>query len=112
MFGDIGSFVKVSKQMLKDHLQEGKYDALSVDLISEAKSTPTTNAEAEQDFGGLDRFEKLKSKALDLTIEGMIMFSKNDTKYWFKKLDDKKMRLKMECARKSKISRKKNTFYG
>lgn len=97
-----GSFDRVSKRMLKDHLQGGRYDSLSLDLISESKSAPTTNAEAERDFGMLDRLTKLKRKPLDLTIEGMIMFSKSNTKDWLKKLNDKKMRLVMECAKKSK----------
>ena len=97
-----GSFDRVSKRMLKDHLQGGRYDSLSLDLINESKSAPTTNAEAERDFGMLDRLKKLKPKPLDLTIEGMIMFSKSNTKDWLKKLNDKKMRLVMECARKSK----------
>ena len=77
-------FVRVSEQMLKDHLQGVKYDAQSVDLISKSKLTPTTNAEAECDIGMLDILKKLKPRALDLTIEGMVMFSKNNTKDWLK----------------------------
>ena len=42
----------------------------------EAKSTSTTNPETERDFGMLGRFKKLKPKALDLTIEGIIMYSR------------------------------------
>ena len=50
----------------------------------------------------LDRLKKLKPKDLHLTTEGIIMFSKNNTEGWLKNLDDEKMRLVMECARKSK----------
>ena len=74
------SFVVVSKRMLTDRLSGGKYDSPTEELIQQCKSVPTTNAEAERDFGMLDRLKKLKSKALDLTIEGIIMHQRNKTK--------------------------------
>ena len=40
----------------------------------------------QNDFGMLDRLKKLKSKALDLTIEGIIMCQQNKTKNWLGKL--------------------------
>ena len=51
--------------MLKDHLKDGKDDKPGQEVIQQSKSTPTTNAEAEGDFGTLDQLKKLKPKALD-----------------------------------------------
>ena len=101
-----GSFIVVSNRMLKDHLKGGKYADPSRELMKEAKSTSTTNAEAERDFGMLDRFKKLKPKALDLTIEGIIMYSRNKTGSWIKNLPDKRFKAVMESARKSKKAQK------
>ena len=78
-----GSFV-VSNRMLKDHVKGGKYAEPSRELMIEAKSTSPTNAEAEKDFGMLDHFKKLKPKTLDLTVEGIIMYSRNKTGSWIK----------------------------
>ena len=75
-------------------------------LMIEAKSTSTTNPEAERDFGMLGRFKKLKPKALDLTIEGIIMYSRNKTGSWIKSLPDKKFKAMMESTRKSKKAQK------
>ena len=61
----LGSFVYISSKMLKDHLKDGKDDKPSQEVIQQSKSTPTTNAEAERDFGTLDQLKKLKPKALD-----------------------------------------------
>ena len=58
------SFVAVSKQMLTDNLSGGNYDSPTEELIQQCKSLPTTNAEAERDFGMLDHLKKLKPKGL------------------------------------------------
>ena len=56
MFRNIfNSFVIVSERMLKDHLEDGKYGNPTPNLILQSKSTATTNAVAEPDFGMLDR---------------------------------------------------------
>ena len=86
-----GSFV-VSKQMLKYHLKGGKYAERSRELMIEVKLISTTNAEAERDFGMLDGFKKLKPRALDLTIEGIIMYSRNKTGSWIKNCQIKSSR--------------------
>ena len=85
-----GAFVVVSKRMLHDHLSDGKlyiyiyiYIYLfffSESLIQVAKSVPATNADAERDFGMLDRLMKIKPKALDIVYEGIIMFNRNKMK--------------------------------
>ena len=73
-------------------------------LMIEAKSTSTTNPEAERDFGMLGCFKK--AKALDLTIEGITMYSRNKTGSWIKNLPDKKFKAMMESTRKSKKAQK------
>lgn len=78
----------------------------------EAKSTSTTNPETERDFGMLGRFKKLKPKALDLTIEGIIMYSRNKTGSWIKNLRDKKFKAMMESTRNQKRHRKKGFWIG
>ena len=102
------SFVVVSNRMLKDHLIGGKYDNPSEELIMEAKSTATTNAEAEQDFGMLDRLKKLKPKALDLTLEGMIMYQRNDTTSWRKKLPKNKWRKLLNLQENQRLLKRRN----
>ena len=97
-----GSFVVISKRMLSDHLDGGKYASPDIDLQVEAKSVPTTNAEAERDFGMLDRLKKLKPKAIDITIKGLIMFSRNKTKTWRDSLSSEELKNVMQRARLSK----------
>ena len=84
----------------------GKYDSPTEELIQQCKSVPTTNAEAERDFGMLDRLKKLKPKALDLTIEGIIMCQQNKTKNWHDKLSTDALEKVMASARKSKKMQK------
>ena len=50
-------FDVVSNRMLKDHLKGGKYAEPSRELMIKVKSTSTTNAKAEGDFGMLDCFK-------------------------------------------------------
>ncbi|XP_066935310.1 reticulocyte-binding protein 2-like [Clytia hemisphaerica] len=99
-------FITVTNRMLFDHL-EGEFKNPSDSLISEASSAPTTNVSAERDFGMLDRLLKLKPKALDLSIEGIIMFNTNKTKEWRNSLSKEKLSEVMEAARKSKEKQKK-----
>ena len=48
--------------------------------ISEGKGAPRTNSNPARDFGIFGRLKKLKPKALDITYDGMIMFTRNNTK--------------------------------
>ena len=84
----------------------GKYDSPTEELIQQCKSVPTTNAEAERDFGMLDRLKKLKPQALDLTIEGIIICQQNKTKNWHDKLSTDALEKVMASARKSKKMQK------
>ena len=52
------SFVVVSGKMQKDYLEDSKYGNPTCELIQHSKSTTTTNAVAECDFGMLDRLKK------------------------------------------------------
>ena len=66
--------------MLEDHLIGGKYSEPNDDLRRESMGAPRNNSNPERDFGILDRLKKLKPKALDITYEGMIMFTRNNTR--------------------------------
>ena len=57
------SFVVVPGKMQKDYLKDRKYGNPTCELIQQSKSTITTNAVAECDFGMLDRLKKLKPEA-------------------------------------------------
>lgn len=92
-----------------DQLEGGKYDNPNEQLKKQAQSTPTTNADAERDFGMLDRLEKLKPKVLDMTVEGIIMYQRNKTSDWGSNLSEDKLKKGLECARKSK-TKQKNQF--
>ena len=54
---------------------------------------------AEFNFGMLDRFKKLKPKALEVTVEGMIMYQSNKTKDWRANLSEEQLEKKMKNAR-------------
>ena len=57
-----GGLKMVTRQMLHDHLDDGKYGQaknLDCDIWSQTKSVATTNVESERDFGMLDRLMKI-----------------------------------------------------
>ena len=99
-------FVSVSKRMLFDHV-EGEFKNPSESVISESQSVPTTNVAAERDFGMLDRLMKLKPKALDLSIEAIVMFNTNKTKQWRDKLSPENLAKVIEASKKSKKEQKR-----
>ena len=105
-----GAFVVVSKRMLHDHLSDGKLSTPSESLIQVAKSVPTTNSDAERDFGMLDRLMKIKPKALDIVYEGIIMFNRNKTREWRNNLSTEQLAYVMAKARLSKTVQKKQFF--
>ena len=78
----------------------------------ETKSVGKSNVSAERDFGMLDYLMKLKPKATDFAVEGLIIFKANNTSDWRSKLSEEKRERLMEVARKSKkvqIEKYKNT---
>ena len=76
------SFSIITKRMLHDHLNDGKYDKPSSNLISEAKSVPNTNTYPESNFGFLDRLMREKPRCNDTTYEAIIMCRSNDMPRW------------------------------
>ena len=57
-----GGLKMVTRQMLHDHLDDGKYgqpNNLDCDIWSQAKSVATTNVESERGFGMLDGLMKI-----------------------------------------------------
>ena len=105
-----GGFVVISKRMLEDHLVGGKFDQPNELLKTQTASEQTTNADAEQDFGMLDRLMKLKPKALDIVYEGIIMFNRNETRKWRDSLTPEQLSCVMKKARESKILQKQLYF--
>ena len=57
-----GGLKMVTRQMLHDHLDDGKYGQaynLDCDIWSQTKSVATTNVESERDFGMLNQLMKI-----------------------------------------------------
>ena len=103
----------VTRWMLHDHLDDGKYEQannLDSDIWSQTESVATTNVESERDFGMLDRLMKLKPKALDLAYEGNILYIRNKTNEWRKKLTPEELDKALDFATKSK-SRQKALYF-
>ena len=76
--------------MLTDHLGSGKYD--------KPENAPKTNVVPERDFGMLDRLLAQKPNATTLVFEGILMFTKNDTKGWRDSLTPEKRKAVMEMV--------------
>jgi len=51
-----GSLSIITRRMLNDHLEEGKYDCPSETLRKDTMSVSTTNSLAERNFGMLEKF--------------------------------------------------------
>ena len=96
------SIAVVTKRLLEDHMEGVKYwnKEQDEDFRNETKNAEKSNVKAERDFGMLDYQIKLKPKATDFAIEGMIMFKANKTGDWRGKLSDEKRVKFLEIARK------------
>ena len=97
-------FAVVTKRLLEDHIEGGRFwnKEQDKDFRNETKNVEKSNVKAERDFGMLDYQMKLKPKATDFAIEGIIMFKANKTGDWRGKLTDEKRMKFLEIARKSK----------
>ena len=108
-----GGLKMVTRHMLHDHLDDGKYgqaNNLDCDIWSQTKSVATTNVESERHFGMFDRLLKLKPKALDLAYEGNILYIRNKKNEWRNKLTPEELGKALEFAKKSK-SRQKASYF-
>ena len=79
-----GSLCIITRRMLDDHLEDGKYSNPSQQLLKETVSVSTTNSIAERNFGMLDRFIREKPNANMITYESIIMNRTNKTPEWRK----------------------------
>ena len=95
-------FAVVSKRLLYDHLEGGKYFGKEEVHEEVAKPVPSTNPQSEQDFGMLDGIIKAMPRATGLAVEGLIMCQTNKPQFWRDKLGKKGLSLMMELERKSK----------
>jgi hypothetical protein len=84
--------------MLTDHLGSGKYDKPDVEMQDECKNAPKTNVVPERDLGILDCLLAQKPNATTLVFEGILMFTKNDTKGWRDSLMPEKRKAVMEMV--------------
>ena len=80
-----GSLCIITRRMLDDHLEDGKYFNPSQQLMKETVSVSTTNSIAERNFGTLDRFMREKPNANMITFGSIIMNRTNKTSEWRKK---------------------------
>ncbi|KAJ8048656.1 hypothetical protein HOLleu_01057 [Holothuria leucospilota] len=103
------SFEMLSKRMLADHLDGGKYSDGAVDLVKETQSVPTTNTTVERDFGMLDRLMREKPSASTLALEAMIMYKSNKTAQWTESLAEEE-RSKYLCLARKSVARQKQRF--
>ena len=97
-------FVVVTRRLLEDHLKGGVLADKAEDdeFRAETKSVKKANTRAERDFGMLDYQIKLKPKAIDFAIEGVLMFKLDNTDQWRDKLTEEKRKLFLDAARQSK----------
>ena len=97
-----GGFAVVTKWLLYDHLEGGKYHGKEEDYQAEAKNVPTTNAQSERDFGMLNGIIKTMPRATGLAVEGLVMCKTNKPQFWRDSLGEKDLASTMELARRSK----------
>ena len=76
------SFSVITKRMLYDHLEGGKFDKPSLNLMSDAKSVPNVNNYPESNFGFLDRLMVQKPRCNEITYEAIIMCRSNGMSRW------------------------------
>ena len=96
-----GSLCIITRRMLDDHLEDGKYSNRSQQLMKETVSISATNSIAERNFGMLDRFIKEKPNANMITYVSIIINRTNKIPEWRKKLIPEKRSLMMKWARES-----------
>ena len=77
-----GSLCIITRRMLDDHLEDGKYSIPSKQLMKETVSVSTTNSIVERNLGMLDRFIREKPNAHIITYVSIIMNRTNKTPEW------------------------------
>ena len=96
------NFSIVTRRMLDDHLDGGKYDKPEQELIAESATVPNANTNPETDFGFLDRLKIMKPHSNDITYEAIIMCRTNKMSAWRNRLNDVDKDKLMNWVRKSK----------
>eukprot|EP00117_Sycon_ciliatum_P046276 scpid104007/ scgid33165/ len=76
-------FALYSTRLLCDHLPGGTFHQPSgLQSTTETASVRKTNAICESDFGKLDRYLREKPNIQTVALEGLLMFSNNQTSQW------------------------------
>ena len=96
-----GSLCIITKRMLHDQLEGGKYDNPDSTLKTQTVSVNTTNNIAERNFGMLDRLIREKPNANLITYESIIMCRTNNMSEWRDSLTSEKRAQMMKWARES-----------
>jgi E1A/CREB-binding protein len=94
------SFLIVTERMLADHLPGGKFNDPSIQIQNETKSVPKHNIACERFFSGLDRLVRKMPTANTIGIEGILLWSLNETSDYLDNIDKKERELIISAARK------------
>lgn len=86
--------------MLADHLPGGKFNDPSIQIQNETKSVPKHNIACERFFSGLDRLVRKMPTANTIGIEGILLWSLNETSDYLDNIDKKERELIISAARK------------
>ena len=89
-----------SSRMLVDHLPGGIHDQPSPQKKEYTQHVPKTNVISERDFAQLDRLLREKPNIATVALEGIILFSNNQTRNWLEKKSAKEKAKIIEAARK------------
>ena len=91
-----GSLCIITRRMLDDHLEDGKYSNRNQQLMKETVSVSKANSIAERNFRMLNRFRREKPNASMTTYESILINRTNKTPEWLKKLNPEKRYLMMK----------------
>ena len=84
------AFSTYSNRLLQDHLPGGMYHAMSTEAAATSSSVATTNVCSERVFAQLDKLMREKPNSSLVAIEGIILFSANNTSEWLQQQSPEK----------------------
>ena len=96
-----GSLSIITKRMLQDHLEGGKYTKPTEEMVKETASVGKTNTLSERNFGMVDHLMREKPYSNLITLEAIIMARTNKMSRWRDNLTPEKRSLVMKWARES-----------
>ena len=95
------------QRMLSDHLEGGMFHCMSDQQRIETSSVIKHNKLAEEIFAHMDRLVRIRLNATCMTDEAHIMFMKNKTSQWLRRLDsDKRVKIIEDSLHKARALKK------